>query len=358
MFDKKEKKLCRLSLWIGLFLSGLFCINGIFEDKSEKENMYSIKYEERGTIDVIFFGNSHANQAFLPMELWREHGYTSYNMAQVSQTFPLVYYCIEDAIKLQHPDLIVVDLFAATSYSNDFDNMHKTLDNLTFTTRMQAINEFVAEDKKTEYIFPLYVYHERWASLELRDFYPYILRFIPEKNVSKGARLMPNWEKCEVPENAVEFAFNGETNVLPEEAVYWYKRLKQLCDENNAEAIFVVVPYQMPVESTEEATIEQMKLYNATEEWCNENEVGYLNLFRNLDEMDFDYSTDMQDVSHVNILGAEKVTEFVGEYISENCVITDSRDNISTKTKWDGFYEAYLKERNEAIAACKGLQME
>lgn len=128
-------------------------VSHILEYKVVKKNIYAIKYEENDTIDVMFFGNSHANQVFLPMELWKEYGYTSYSMTQMSQTFPRVYYCVEDAIKLQHPDLVVVDLFAATSYSNNFDNMHKTLDNLTFTTRMQAINEFVAEDKKQNTYF-------------------------------------------------------------------------------------------------------------------------------------------------------------------------------------------------------------
>ena len=35
---------------------------------------------------------------------------------------------------------------------NDFDNMHKTVDNLTFFTRMKAIKEFVPEEKKLEYL--------------------------------------------------------------------------------------------------------------------------------------------------------------------------------------------------------------
>jgi hypothetical protein len=46
-----------------------------------------------------------------------------------------------------------VDLYAAYLYNNTSDNMHKTIDNALFTTRMKAINEFVAEDKKTEYLF-------------------------------------------------------------------------------------------------------------------------------------------------------------------------------------------------------------
>lgn len=58
--------------------------------------------------------------------------------------------------------------------------------------------------------------------------------------------------------------------------------------------------YQMPVGGSEENTVKQMKMFNATEGWCKDNGVGYLNLFRNLEDMELDFSTDMQDVSHVN----------------------------------------------------------
>lgn len=158
MKKKLNNRWIRLLVFAAIFLVFLMEVNVILEDKVAKKNLYAIRYDERDTIDIILLGNSHANNAFLPMELWDGFGYTAYSM---SQTFPLVYYCAEDAIKLQHPDLLVVDLFAATSVSNDFDNMHKTVDNLTFPTRMQAIEEFVAKEKRTEYRFPLYLYHDR-----------------------------------------------------------------------------------------------------------------------------------------------------------------------------------------------------
>lgn len=349
-----KKDLHQLLLFVILFFIGLMIVNHILEDKGAKKTLYAIRYEKPDTIDVIFLGNSHANNAFLPMELWDDYGYTAYSMTMMSQTFPLVYYSAEDAIKLQHPELLVVDLFAATSYSNDFDYMHRTVDNLTFSTRMQAIWEFVPEDKRTEYLFPLYLYHDRWENLELKDFLPYFLRYTPKRNARKGVTLVTDWTACTEPTTALDYAYNGETVELTEEALYWYCRLKELCDENDVELLFVVVPYETPVGGTVDGTIGQMKMYNATEEWCSENSVGYLNLFRNLDEMEFDYGTDMQDVSHVNILGAEKVTEAVGRYIVQNYDISCSRNNEEVSALWDNFYELYLTEKNAAIAACGG----
>ena len=349
-----KKDIHRLLLFVILFFIGLLTVNHILTDKDAKKTLYGIRYEKSDTIDVIILGNSHANNAFLPMELWNDYGYTGYSMTMMAQTFPLVYYSAKDAIKLQHPELLVVDLFAATSYSNNFDNMHKTIDNLTFSTRIQAIQEFVHEEKRMEYLFPLYLYHDRWADLEIKDFIPYFLRYTPKRNARKGATLVTDWIACEEPTEALEYAYNGEKVELSEDALYWYGRLKELCDENEVELLFVVVPYEAPVGGTVGGTIDQMKMYNAVEGWCSENSVRYLNLFRNLDEMEFDYGTDMQDVSHVNILGAEKVTEAVGRYIAQNYDITCGWDDEDTSALWDNFYELYLAEKNAAIAACGG----
>ena len=50
--------------------------NFVLVDKNAKKNMYALRYEEPDIIDVIFLGNSHANNAFLPMDLWENYGYT------------------------------------------------------------------------------------------------------------------------------------------------------------------------------------------------------------------------------------------------------------------------------------------
>lgn len=351
-----SNKIIRLLVFLLGLAVLLLCINHILTEKTAKKTLYSLRYEPKNTIDVVFMGNSHANQAFLPMELWNDYGYTAYSMTMMSQTFPLVYYCAEDAIKLQQPDVLVVDLFAATSYSNDFDNMHKTVDNLTFSTRMKAIREFVPEEKKTEYRFPLYLYHDRWDELEIKDFVPYFIRYTPMQNARKGVTLVSAHTPCKKPEKAIEYAYSGECSELSGEALYWYNRLKELCQSTDTQLLFAVVPYESPVGSTEEATINNMKLFNATEQWCAENGVGYLNLFRNIDEMGFDFETDLADVSHLNILGAEKVTDLVGSYLFSNYDLVDHRTNKKICDKWGAYYQRYCAERDRAISACGGVQ--
>ena len=73
---------------------------------------------------------------------------------------------------------------------------------------------------------------------------------------------------------------------------------------------------------------------------AKENSLTYLDF--NTEELsskiEFDYSKDCENTNHLNIYGAEKVTNYIGKYISENYDIIDKRENIEY---------AYLKEEAE-----------
>lgn len=350
---KEHLKAIRLIAFLLFFLL-IFCVvNHILEDKNAKKSLYAVRYEKKNTIDVMFFGNSHANNAFLATELYNSFGYTAYNMSMMSQTYPLVYYTMMDAFKYQRPKVAVVDLYAATSYSNDFDNVHKTIDCLTFSTKIHAINEFLPEEKKFEYVFPFYLYHDRWSNLEVKDVLPYFLRYSPDRNARKGVTLVTDWAVCNNPTPELsETLIMGATCELTEENICWLERTKVLCDENNVELLLVVIPYESGVQNPVSQTVKEMQFYNAVEEWSSENQVDYFNMFTELDDMDFDFGTDMQDTSHVNILGAQKVTAEVGKYLNKNYDIPDSRSDSERAADWDGFWNSYVAERDVAIQQC------
>lgn len=321
--------------------------------------MYGIRYEKRNSIDVMFFGNSHANNAFLATELYEHHGITAYNMSNMSQTLPLVYYTIEDAFRFQKPKVVVVDLFAATSFDNDFPLMHATMDNLTLKTRVQAIREFAPKEKQMEYLFPFYLWHNRWKELEIKDFLPYAMRFSPRRNVRKGVTIVDEWAECEDPMDAKYLEETGIVdNGLLEQEEFWFQRIKTICDENGAQLLCVVIPYSAPVGGMPKNTLQQLEVYSMIQKWCAKNAVDYLNLFEYTEDMQFDYATDMQDTSHVNVLGAQKVTAFLGNYISEHYDVPDSRLDADTAKRWEEYYRLYSVERDAAIERVKKLQRE
>ncbi|MGN1170819.1 MAG: hypothetical protein ACI4SZ_04125, partial [Lachnospiraceae bacterium] len=60
-----------------------------------------------------------------------------------------------------------------------------------------------------------------------------------------------------------------------------------------------------------------------------------------------DESNDYSDAGHLNVLGAEKVTSFVGRYIGENYDIPVRSEEEPYRTEWNGNYKEYQEFKNE-----------
>ncbi len=90
--------------------------------------------------------------------------------------------------------------------------------------------------------------------------------------------------------------------------------------------------------------------HNYIQELADKNNIKFLdlNLKSNMDKMQFDYSEDAADTVHVNILGAKKITKFVGQYIADNYKLTDYRktDN-SIKKDFESQKSNYQAALNE-----------
>ena len=81
--------------------------------------------------------------------------------------------------------------------------------------------------------------------------------------------------------------------------------------------------------------------YNAVYAIAEEYGVPYLNLLHYLDDISFNYDTDLRDPAHCNRSGAEKITAYLGAYIKENYQIPDRREDPTYAPAWDAAYEAY-----------------
>lgn len=337
-------------LEIGLFAMGLLivlgCLNYIMRNKAAAKTMLGFRYEPKNTIDVVFLGNSHMNQGVLPIELWNSYGITAYNDAMMSQTGDKTYYVAEEVISEQSPQIIVVDLFSMIVCDTSTLS-HVTVDNLRFDIRMKAIANTIPENDKLEYYVPLYCYHDRWKELEYKDFIPPVIRYMPRVNYRKGATIVGTWMKTICSEEVLQVRESVE---LSEDVKYWNEQLMKLCKKNDVELIYVVLPYSYPISGSIRDTVSQMKQYNALEIMCKENDVTYINLFNYLDEMDFDFATDMADESHVNAKGAVKITNFLGKYLKTNYVLEDRRSEKMAE-KWNAAYIRYTAERDNALEA-------
>ena len=93
-----------------LVIGGLVYLSNLTERK-ESQNKFSEFYQQEENYDVLFFGSSHTLNAVFPMELWKDYGIVSYNMATHGGRTAGNYWLLKNALEYTSPKLIVVDCY-------------------------------------------------------------------------------------------------------------------------------------------------------------------------------------------------------------------------------------------------------
>lgn len=328
----------KIIIFILFFLLLYSSISKIFMHKENwRGDLSAIKSfydQKKNTLDVIFLGTSHAYTGISNWQLWDEHGIASYNFSNSSQPLQMTYFMLEEVIRVQKPKLIVIDLFGLVLPLNEASVglSHTNLDYMPLSkTKVKAINSLI-KNKKSEFFCPMIRYHSRWNNLNKKDFQPL-------KHTGLGSDLLFETKKLpsfEITSNDIE-----DENINLEYLSILNKMI-DLCQNKKIDLLFTTIPYHAPSKQfgIKFTHIEQQKIFNSVNKLFSERNIRYLNFFNLLDEISFNWDTDMNDISHPNINGAHKITSFLGEYIKANYNITDRR-NDSHYTNWWKEYELY-----------------
>lgn len=265
-------------------------------------------YEHSDQYDILFFGTSHIRNGILPMELWTDFGYTAYNLGSSSATIPMSYWNIVNALDHSSPKLIVLDCcrLSYSGISSGTSYVHTMTDSMPLSVnKIRAAFDLGGNTSSAlELICPFSVYHARWEELTREDFYPPL-------SVSHGATIGFN---VAVPDR---LARTEEGMVFTEEmpGVAYLEKVIELCRSRDITLLLTYLPYP--------ATLEEVREANETARLAEKYGVDYIN-FLALDTIDLD--TDMYDsFSHLNYSGAQKVSNYIGRYISQHYDIPDRR---------------------------------
>lgn len=115
-----------------------------------------------------------------------------------------------------------------------------------------------------------------------------------------------------------------------------YIDLLEYVSSQDVSILLVESPF-VPLEND----VEEM---NTLLQLAEEYHVPVLNTNEYTEEMGLDYRTDFYDTNHVNILGAEKYTKFMAEYLAENYDLPDHRNDDQYAEKWGSAYTNYETE--------------
>lgn len=309
--------------------------NEMLAIKEQRSRISSFYEEEKDSLEAVFVGSSHMFVSIFPFQLWEEYGIKSASLGGNSIGVPMEYYCVKEAIREQHPDIIVVDLYKAyldeklvldddiISYTH---NMADSLPN--GTNKLCMLLDLIPNELRTEFAFPLYLYHSRWKELTREDF---------EKQpcYTKGSvPLFGNYDASlftEIPEK--------EKQEVPKIVLNYIDKMIKECKENDVRLIFTVLPY----ETTSETHFHQ-RIFNKLADELADRNAEYYNLFHMMNKVGLNVKTDFFNDNHVNYEGGEKITSYFGKVLSDK--------GLGKKHKVDSNWEkgaevwhAYIKSR-------------
>ena len=324
--------LIRTVTFLALVAVLLITYTYIFRDKNEAAVIKPFFDEPKNSVDIVFIGSSHLMCGILPMDLYEDHGYTSYVFATSSQVIPQSYHQLRIALESQSPRLVVLDvggviysdLIGAKTYA------HVQTDNVPWSVnKIEMILDLFPEGERLPYFLNLVQFHTRWKSLEVRDFRPIT-------SVTKGSVINFGIKKIEFP--AVPEA--DDALPIPANAEKYLYRIFNLCRERGIPILLV----NMPGLHAED----DYRMINSVYEIADSFDLLFLNYMDLTEELGIDPETDYRDDYHLNSYGAYKATAYLGAYLDDRFDIPKERDEKITE-KWDRdlaeYRESYPREK-------------
>ena len=264
--------------------------------------------------DVLLFGTSHVINGFLPMQLWKDFGIRSYNLGIHGGSLAASYWELRLAVAYQKPKVAVLDVLNAEETENvmSVGLCHPALDAYPLSkTKIQAVLDLYRDAKdRTELLFPLDIYHNRWKELTGER-----LREPVQYSMEKGAEAMLGSTPVVSPE------WSGETADRQTWAMGYLEAFIRYCQANDIIPLVTFIPYCY------EGSLERQSYGSAALELARSLGAQTLDL-RSLDTLD--PAGSWSDAGgHLNATGARKVTQVLGQWLRENTDLPDgSRDTL------------------------------
>lgn len=263
--------------------------------------------EPKNTLDVMVYGNSDVYSGFSPAVLFEKYGITSYASGRPRQTMDNITPLLNQTLKTQKPKLAILETDCFYSKSN------------------------LQPDSSNILLSP-FIYHSRWKEIKARDFHN-----LPNRkesiDINKG--FIPSNIVFDTKHNA-NYMGNPDSvpKPLPEENGKHIRSFIEKCKKENIQVLLLELPSPSSWNYAK---------HNAVKEIAKQYDVEFIDMNVPKDNYNVDLKTDFRDNgNHMNIHGAKKSTEYIGEYITENSsyAIEDKRNDKKYK-KWHKVVEHY-----------------
>ncbi len=342
--NQKGKKWVKLIASVMIVVGVLFLLQRLLVPKYVSgiiEGAFIAEFyeEEKKDYDVVFVGDCEVYENFSPITLWEEYGVNSYIRGSAEQYIWQSYYILEDTLRYHTPEVVIFNVQAMQfneSQSEAYNRM--TIEGMEWSmSKVNAINASMKEDEQfLDYVFPILRYHSRWNELTANDF-KYM--FETEKVSHNGYYMRVDVKPVTVipPERVLADYRFGDN------AWKYLNMMADLCEEKGIDLVLIKAPSLYPHWYDQwDAQIE---------EFAEEKDLKFINFLDLIDEIGIDYNTDTYDAGlHMNLAGAEKLSKYLGNVLTEEYGVPDRRDDEAWQAIWQEkieFYEADKQSQYE-----------
>ncbi len=307
--------LIRTALFIALAALIFVLLSHVMKNKDDEELTGAYFDYPKGTFDVVFLGPSVMHYGVYPLELWENYGIASYNMSSANQTVPETYYLLKEIIERDHPKLIVYDttIFKEDFKIQNYANLHFVADRMPYFSenRKAMIEDMIPEEDREEFEIPMTLYHQRWKNLKAEDF---------RKGYTEdtfGAKIIGESNPVELVSETPTDPFT-ELNDVPSTYV---GMIMDLCKETGTNLLFTTFPIagtsdNASIHTEEYQTSVRTALF--VDIIAQFHGFTHINFLCHPEYLNLDTQRDTRDGHHLNVLGGEKMTAFLGAYIRNN----------------------------------------
>lgn len=329
---KKNEWIRVISLILILCIVTVF-LSKIFVRKKDIVIWNDFYAQDEDSIDIVVIGSSLLACAIDPYQLSKDTGCTTFNFAIPAQSSTVHAAMIREIMKTQHPKLIIIESYRYTGTGRmnvdeaiySISGMKPSLNKYSLIVSLPVHG---GRFNRMEVLIPLLANHSRWESLTAQDFKPL------SSNRSKM-----EWWKAGYKLGSVQVdEFTPGINEVTRMDDLLYKCLLNTVSsarENEVTILFFNPP-------NPELKEENYGSFNAMYQYLDEQGVDWVEC--NYDDAfvrTMDTSQDYCDYHHVNILGAEKTTEYLADYINSHYDFEGQFDESMTQ------YQDYLRYREE-----------
>ena len=267
--------------------------------------------EKENTIDVLILGDSESYCSFIPMKIWEQYGITSYCCGTAAQKLCYSQEFLYKTFENQSPKIVILEtdaIFRNFSFSDML--LHKA--NLAF---------------------PVFSYHNRWKSVNASN-----------ASFSINHSYLDNtkgYQDATTVEEASTDGYMKETKDLAPVSARnraYVESIKSYCEEKGAKLVLISTPSTINWNTARHNSIQKM---------AAELNLEYIDMNLMKKEIPIDWKKDSRDKGdHLNHVGAEKVTAYLGRYLSSTGLLSNHKDDLKYK-HWNDQSENI----NKAISA-------